>query len=306
MPPKKSSKKKANSSKSSAAAAGTDSDSDSDMSDSSTFKLLTLTEDNVDLWEKRVADVFYGKGWLSVVAAAKHSVATTVADPKDFPDKARGKAWAMLKCSLNANVSKQVASLKIGDVENLLRKVHQIFYRTSIKTRSRLKKQFAAIKLEQFKTLTDYTTELTNIIEKLADIGYKVDFEDQVEALLDGLPSAYDSVNAVIKMPKATPLTWDEIIFQLEDFADNPKIPGTISRLKHRKGDSAYATSSASQSSQVCRFFSKYGKCKWGGQVQVQAYGAAQGQGQGQRPEQQQQQQHGQGPQVYLLWWRKP
>ena len=59
MPPKKSSKKKAKPNKSSAAASGTDSDSDSDMSDSSTFKLLTLTEDNIDLWEKRVADVFF-------------------------------------------------------------------------------------------------------------------------------------------------------------------------------------------------------------------------------------------------------
>ena len=112
-----------------------------------------------------------------------------------------------------------------------------IFYRTSIKTRSRLKKQLAAIKLEHYKTLTDYTTALTDIIGKLADIGCKVDFEDQVEALLDGLPPAYDAVSTVIKIPRATPMTWDEIILLLEDFADDPKNPGSISRLKHRKGD---------------------------------------------------------------------
>ena len=157
------------------------------MSDSSSIKLLILTE-NFDLWDKRVADVFFGKGWLAVIAAAKNADVKAVASLQDFPDKYRGKAWSMVKCSLCSSVvAKKVATVKAGDVENLLRKVRAIFYRTSVKTRSRLKKQLASIKLEHYKTLTDYTTAVEDVISKLGDIGYKVDFEDQVEALLDGL-----------------------------------------------------------------------------------------------------------------------
>ena len=119
MPSKKSKKSKSKGKSSAAAqsapsspAVSSGSDSDSSMSDSSTIKLLILTEENYDLWIKRISDVFYGKGWMAVIAAAKHADVTTVASKTDFSDKHRGKAWSMLKCSLNSNVSKKVASVK--------------------------------------------------------------------------------------------------------------------------------------------------------------------------------------------------
>ena len=70
-----------------------------------------------------------------------------------------------------------------------------------------------------------YVAYLKGIKKRLGGLGKPVDDEDRLFHLLHGLPDDYRIAKQAIKMPQDKELTWAEIIFILEDVAEDPQMP---------------------------------------------------------------------------------
>ena len=77
--------------------------------------------------------------------------------------------------------------------------------------------------------------------------------------LLEGLPADYDAIKQNIKIPREPALTWEQIVFLLEDYADDPKIPGYSQKTGQ---DTAHITQNLS--TDICRHFATNGQCRFG------------------------------------------
>jgi hypothetical protein len=166
--------------------------------------------------------------------------------------------------SLNDDLTAKVDDVPLGDVEQLLREVRKQFYKTTVQSKSKLKKQLQKAQLEDHADLGAYIAHVNSLCKRLAGLGSPVTQEDKEFHLLEGLPDDYAAIKQNIKIPREPQLTWEQVVFLLEDFSDNPRIPG--SSQKPHRSDAAHniQDSNASTNSNICRHFSKHGNCKFG------------------------------------------
>ena len=148
-----------------------------------------------------------------------------------------------------------------GNVEELIRRIRQQYYRSSIATRFSIRDRLSNMRLEDYADVEHYFAAIKNTISTLVGLGEIVSEEGKVYALLKGLPSPdYESVKVQALAPRATPYTLNEVFTLIRDLADRSNnIPGT----KHKNNNriSAFNTTT----SEVCRDFLK-GKCRRGKQ----------------------------------------
>ena len=220
------------------------------------YKLQTLTSDNYDAWERRLKAIFYAMDWTSIYAAAQ----TGTSQQAKVTDAQRRQAWGLVYCSLEDEMTAKVDDVNPGDVEGLLRAVRGQFYKSTIQTKTKLKKMLEKAQLEDHPDIGTYIAHIKGIIKRLKGMGYVVPDEDAEYRLLEGLPPDYESVKRVIRMPRDTPLTWEQIVFMLEDYASDPRIPG--SGHKSTSKDRSHTTHE--QQRQVCFKFARTGNCRHG------------------------------------------
>lgn len=256
------------------------------------LRLFNLSNDNYDAWESRLKHILYAKGCLDLLdcsfiqplspdeiaainAAAAAAAANAVAAgaqppaPPALPvTRAPGSsvnitlrrwAWGIITCSLNAEITAKVDRIQPGEVEDLLRLLRGLHYRPTVNTRSKLKRQLFAAKLEDHADLSAYVAHHCNLHARLQTLGYTVEDEDKLHFLLEGLPDDYAPIKQVINLPRSPALTWDDVVKQLTDFADNPRIPGCPTTLR-----SAHAPAVNTANTEVCNHYSRTGKCKYG------------------------------------------
>ena len=219
------------------------------------LQLIQLDGYNYDEWIKRLQHVFYAKDWLAVYTASEDADATKKASEEAFDDTDRRRAWGVITCSLQQDMANQVNHIALGEVEQLLRAIKSYFYRDTVKSRSKLRKELQQAQLEDHSNVNVYIAYVRDLISKLDKMGHKVDDADAIEYLLDGLPSDYDVVKRVLRMPRTTPLTWKETAFQIEDFADDPAVAG--SSRPSPTPDTVLTTE------EICRTYARTGKCKF-------------------------------------------
>ena len=219
------------------------------------YKLQTLTSDNYDAWERRLKAIFYAMDWTSIYEAAQ-----TISQTAQVTNAQRRQAWGLVYCSLEDEMTAKVDDVNAGDVEGLLRAVRGQFYKSTIQTKTKLKKMLEKAQLEDHPDIGTYIAYIKAIIKRLKGMGYDVPDEDAEYRLLEGLPPDYESVKRVIRMPRDDPLTWEQIVFMLEDYASDPRIPG--SGHKSTSKNSSHTTHE--QQRQVCYRFARTGKCRHG------------------------------------------
>ena len=149
-------------------------------------------------------------------------------------------------------------------MEELLRRIRQQYYKVSVHTRSKLKKMLSGATLEDFRDISSYVAYIKAVIHRLSVVGYKVQEEDKLYHLLEGLPNEYGPVKQAIKMPRENPLTWQQTVDQLEDFAQDPTVPGSLNRTSSKKADQAHAAlDRRGNKREVCRDYLR-GRCNRG------------------------------------------
>ncbi len=72
----------------------------------------------------------------------------------------------------------KVREVTLGDVEDLLRKIKNEFYRSTVVSKSKLKDQLHSLQLESYSDLSDYISALQAIVTRLKGLGYKVDKDE--------------------------------------------------------------------------------------------------------------------------------
>ena len=194
-------------------------------------KLLEL-DDDYDSWEQSLKNTLYAMDCLPLYNASLLPTAAAGATVSDtvVPPYLRRIIWGTINASLSKKMMNKVRSVTLGEVEELLRKIKNEFYRSTVVSKSKLKDQLHSLQLENYTDLSEYIAGLHTIVTRLKGLGYNVDKEDKQYYLLKGLPLDYSPVVQVIKIPRSPALTWDEVVFMLRDFADDPKIIGSMSK----------------------------------------------------------------------------
>jgi hypothetical protein len=223
------------------------------------YKEPTLAKltNNFDIWEIRVEDIFYAQRWDAMYTAS-NTPDQRVPD-EELPRHARRRAWGVLKASLDDDITSKVKNVRLGDVEDLLRSVRKQFYKATVQSKTKLRKKLMKAQLEDHKDLGTYIAHIDALTERLNGLGSPVPLELKQFHLLEGLPADYDAIKQNIKIPREPALTWEQIVFLLEDYADDPKIPGYSQKTPQ---DAAHSTQN--QSNNICRAYARNGKCRNG------------------------------------------
>ena len=151
-------------------------------------------------------------------------------------DAQRRTAWGTITQSLNNNpkLSAKVDNVDLGKVELLIRSIREQYYRTTVASKSALRDELMAARLEDHDSINEYITYVETLIKRLTGLGKTIDDEDKQYYLLKGLPDDYDPVKMSISTSE-DPLAWERIVFKLRDFASNPKVMGTTASKGKRK-----------------------------------------------------------------------
>ena len=189
--------------------------------------LPQLKDNNFDAWERKVKHIFYAQRWETMFEASKTPAER--AAPENLPRLARRRAWGVIMTSLNDDLTAKVDDVMLGEVEQLLREVRKQLYKATVQSKSKLKKQLHKAQLEDHADLGAYIAHVNTLCKRLAGLGSRVTQEGKEFVLLEGLPADYDAIKQNIKIPREPALTWEQIVFLLEDYAD-PKIPGYARR----------------------------------------------------------------------------
>jgi hypothetical protein len=222
-------------------------------------KLLELNDD-YDCWEQSLKNTLYAMDSLPLYNASLKPATDpggTVSDTV-VPPLLRRIIWGTINQSLSKKMMNKVRGVSLGEVEDLLRKIKNEFYRSTVVSKSKLKDQLHSLQLENYTDLSDYIAGLHAIVTRLQGLGYKVDKEDKEYYLLKGLPLDYSPVVQVIKIPRSPALTWDEIVYMLQDFADDPKVIGSTNKTNPKLNKVLTI-----KSDELCRNYA-LGKCRRG------------------------------------------
>ena len=73
--------------------------------------------------------------WTSIYEAAQ-----TISQTAQVTNAQRRQAWGLVYCSLEDEMTAKVDDVNAGDVEGLLRAVRGQFYKSTIQTKTKLKK----------------------------------------------------------------------------------------------------------------------------------------------------------------------
>jgi hypothetical protein len=90
-----------------------------------------------------------------------------------------------------------------------------------------------------------YIAHVQTTIKRLKALGGTIDEETALFHLLEGLPADYDHIVLAVRMPKSegSRLEWKDIIKMIKTYAQNPDVPGSLSRDQAR-GQNAHLTQS--------------------------------------------------------------
>ena len=182
------------------------------------------------------------------------------------------RMYCKIGMSLSQEMIRRCNTVPVGDVIALLRHIKAQFYRNTTVTKNSLKASLIHCRLEDYRDIEGLMVFITNTTLRLQSLGYETKEEDRIFFLLQALPSDYSAVKATIKLPREPELTWDQVCAMLRDTAEDPNIPGTISKSKKRS-DGVFNSSTRSHSqgsgnrskgnpnsSIICRR-SAFGKC---------------------------------------------
>jgi hypothetical protein len=196
--------------------------------------------------------MFYALDWLPMYESAKNGTRA-----EDTPPAHRRRAWGKVTSSLSADMTAKVDDVELGEVEALLRLIRNKYYKATVQSKTKLRRQLEKARLEDYADLGAYVAHLKSLAKTLRGLGTLISDEDMNYRLLEGLPTDYDLIKQAIKLPRDVPLTWEQMVFMLDDFADDPKVPGSSTRGV--TSDTVHTT----QEKGTCFAFAK-GKCKRG------------------------------------------
>ena len=208
-----------------------------------------------EAWEERIKDFLYAKSGEAMFEASHDpDPDARAANSRTFTDAVRRECWFAVKASLSETITKKVKHIPAGEVEQLLRAIRAGYYRNSVHTKYSLMANLQKIKLDQFQDLPSYIAELKHIQRRFLACDYKLQEDDLIFNMFRGLPVEYKPVIQALKLPRVTPLTLEQIVEQLEEFAQDPDVPGTTAK---KPKDVALT------SSELCRSFAKSGRCRF-------------------------------------------
>lgn len=195
----------------------------------SRMKLPNLNTENFDHWERVLKHVLYAREAeelynFSLQPAVAPNAGARAVPPRapNVPANERRRAWGLICSSLSQDMLLEVDAVGLGEVEALLYRIREHYYRTTTHTKARLKKQLLKLQMEDFGDIDTYIASTVSLCQRLAGMGAPVSDEDRIFHLLEGLPHDYAPVKAQIRMPRPgiPDLSWDDIVTQLKDFAD--------------------------------------------------------------------------------------
>ena len=245
-------------------------------------KLARLEDDSGDFetFDRSAKHAFYAKGYTPIYDASqidagqagdRHGAATAAQ---------RQGSWGLVTDALGPPLLARVDDIALGETEDLLRRISEQFYRKTIGGLITLRKELAGTRLEDFADIEYYFVSLTSRmsrIERLQAPPRPFTGEEKAYRLMEGLPADYRPVVQTIKTARP-PLTWQEMLDLLRDFASDPSVLGTTSKAAKRSNQVLFTASKGGlhqpegvfttrsrleRSKEACRDHAK-GRCKRG------------------------------------------
>ena len=174
-------------------------------------------------------------------------------------DTKRRIAWGVITQSIEPQLRAKIRVHR-GEVEELLRGIRHQYFKHSASTRALLKDKLREAKQDKHDDTSTYIMFVYQTAMRLGTLGHTLTDEDIAYHLYKGLPSDYDMIVQAMKLPRPTPLTLDEIKTLLEDFATNPRIPGSTNPLRT---DKTYTFDDRPRGKPICKQH-QMGKCSFG------------------------------------------
>ena len=228
------------------------------------IKLFQLNDRNYNDWDQRLQNELYGVNADAIYTHSKPkadgSEKTTQAT--SVKDRTRRQAWTAVARAIPHSILKINDDVKLGDIEELLRRVRRTFYLPGTTTVSTLLEELQVIQLINFRDASEYMAQIRRINERLVQQGEKLSNSLILFYTLKGLPSDYDTVKRELNHEDPVP-NLVEITKEVTEYAAQPNISGSTIRL-HGTTDQANVANDANRPREVCRAFAKYGQCKWG------------------------------------------
>jgi gag-polypeptide of LTR copia-type/Zinc knuckle len=207
--------------------------------------LPMLTFDNFDIWTSAVGDGMYAAGLGFVFAEAmeeKYSGSSPTKEQLQEYHQALQVAWSILRKTLMdlTPVYTKTARIPRGDVAQLLKTVRDFVQKRTIVSRTDMRRKVASLSMADFKDLRAYVEGAEALFSKAERIGVKMDDDEMVYLILEGLSPEYIYIRHMIMAHEdfqARPPSFAKVVAMLENFADITPRPTT-----KRGGDTTFAT----------------------------------------------------------------
>jgi hypothetical protein len=257
------------------------------------YKLSRLEDDGGDYetFDRSVKHTFFAKGYMLIYDAAQVDAGAPGARHAAATAAQRQGSWGLVTNALGSPLLARIDDIDLGETEDLLRRISEQFFRKTIGGLSTLRKELAETRLEDFTTIEYYFSKLFSRISRIERMQIPprpYTEEEKAYFLMEGLPADYRTVKQSIKTARP-PLTWQEMLTLIRDFASDPSVVGTTSKTARRsnqvmivdrnnaRGGEAYQSEGAftvhsltgatpkgpDRSSEPCRDHAK-GKCRRG------------------------------------------
>ena len=196
--------------------------------DNERAKLPKVSLTNFEHWYTCLENLLYAQDMYAAFTyitpqaqAAPAPAAGAPAPPPVMIDRApaaqlsagkRRKAWGFVTESLSQEISylsKTDATMQIGDVEELVRRIRKHYFHKTPIAREREKARLRKATLDEFKTVEKLILEMSKYRTRIVSMGGTVEDEDMISLMKAKLPSPdYDALKQQLAVPQANGNDW--------------------------------------------------------------------------------------------------
>ena len=212
------------------------------------YTIEKLNGTNYLVWATQVQLVLEAKGlWKYVestngdeaseqVASGAQHVTASASDVMDQDGKEARQAIAEIMLNIESNYVVAVLSKKTPrEVWHTLKSMNES---QAVATQTTLRRRLLSLKMDESQTVQEYANSITMIENELAASNYTLSQFDKKYALIEGLPSDYDTIRTILREQEK--LTFAELVAKLEVRAEEIRIQKGTSPFGTDKGPKAF------------------------------------------------------------------
>ena len=159
------------------------------------YSIEKLNGSNYLVWSAEIRLVLEAKGLWSYVDG-------TAIQPTNTAERethAKNERQAMAEMLLNVEVRYVVSVLRKESEKELRDTLQSMNKSQAAASQNTLRRSLLSLKKQDTESIQEYTNAIFGIENELAQSGYTLTDFDKIYALLEGLPSSYDTISIIIR-----------------------------------------------------------------------------------------------------------